>query len=49
MFLLNTGHKIGSKAITLQFENHFADLIIADHCTYVRWENIFVCVMSSTS
>ena len=40
----NTGFKIGSKAITLQFENDFPDLIIADQCTYVRWKNIFVCV-----
>ena len=49
MSLLNTGLKIGSKAITLQFENDFPDLIIADQCTYVRWKNIFVCVMSSKS
>ena len=32
MSLLNSGFKIGSKAITLQFENDFPDLIIA----YVR-------------
>ena len=30
MSLLNSGFKIGSKAITLQFENDFADVIIAD-------------------
>ena len=49
MSLLNTGLKIGSKAITLQFENDFSNLIIADKCTYVRWESIFVSVMSSKS
>ena len=30
MSLLNYGFKIGSKAITLQIENDFPDLIIAD-------------------
>ena len=30
MSLLDAGFKIGSKAITLQFENYFPDLIIAD-------------------
>ena len=47
--LFNTGLKIGSKAIAFKFENDLPDLIIADQCTYVRWDNIFVCVMSSKS
>ena len=45
MSLFNTGFKIGSKAITLQFENDFSYLIIADQCTFVSWE-IFDSVMS---